>query len=386
MKKKIIGIFVCTLLIATALPAVGTMNEKEKPMIFTSHGFNAEVHEDYAEANHNGVVLWDNGLHYDGCIISEWDATYPFMAIGADDFQFEETTVITDVHWTGGYWLPGEDGDFDWNVSFYMDRGDGMAPGVKIYEEVFPNAMVHETFIEEIWGVWMFSYWVDLADPITFTGGEKYWISIQGVGTAPPDSYWGCHSPVVDHVLVWKSPYFGYPDWTDCTELWYGNAIDFCFQLTGDGEPVVPDLECDGELNWDKVPPGAIVNSTFMVINSGDVGSMLRWEVLSVPDWGTNWTLDWWGEDYYVSTDFGYVGTTTPEEIIVEVTAPDKKNEKFEGEIKLVNSDDASDTCSISVSLATPKNKAFNFNLPLLSWLFERFPNMFPILRHVLDI
>ena len=29
MKKKLLGIFVCMLLIATALPAVGTMNEKE---------------------------------------------------------------------------------------------------------------------------------------------------------------------------------------------------------------------------------------------------------------------------------------------------------------------------------------------------------------------
>ena len=30
-----------------------------------------------------------------------------------------------------------------------------------------------------------------------------------------------------------------------------------------------------------------------------------------------------------------------------------------------------------------PKNKAFNFNFNLLSWLFERFPNAFPILKKV---
>ncbi len=41
---------------------------------------------------------------------------------------------------------------------------------------------------------------------------------------------------------------------------------------------------------------------------------------------------------------------------------------------------------------ATPKTKStqfykpFNFNFPLLSWLFERFPNMFPILRHMLEL
>jgi len=386
MKKKLLGIFVCMLLIATALPAVGTMNEKEKPILFTSHGFNAEVHKDTTVANPKGAVLWDNGMHYGGSILSQWDPTGAWEAIGADDFQFEETTVVTDVHWIAGYWNPGEDGDFDWNVSFYMDRGDGWAPGAKIYEQVFPNAEVHETFIEEIWNGWMFSYWVDLADAITFTGGEKYWISIQGVGSSPPDSFWGCHFPVVLHVLVWKYPQGGYPDWTNCTELWYGNALDFCFQLTGDGEPVVPDLECEGDLNWDQVSPGEIVNGTFMVINNGDVGSMLEWEVLSYPDWGTNWSAKWYYLDWLIMTDGGFVGTTTPEEIFVEVIAPDEKNKKFEGEIVLVNSDDASDTCSIAVSLATPRNKPFIHNFPLLSWLFERFPHAFPIMRQLLGL
>jgi len=39
-----------------------------------------------------------------------------------------------------------------------------------------------------------------------------------------------------------------------------------------------------------------------------------------------------------------------------------------------------------SVSKTKPENKPFNFNFPLLSWLFERFPNAFPILRHMLGL
>ena len=35
--------------------------------------------------------------------------------------------------------------------------------------------------------------------------------------------------------------------------------------------------------------------------------------------------------------------------------------------------------------VAIPKNKAFIVNFPLLSWLFERFPNAFPILRYFLE-
>jgi len=355
---------------------------KKKTTLPKSNGFFTGSDMGYAKTNPADVVLWDNGLHYTGSIRSVWDDLWPWESLGADDFQFEETTVVTDVHWMGGYWYPREDGDFDWNVSFYMDRGDGMAPGEKIYEEVFPNAMVHETFIEEIWNGWMFSYWVDLADAVTFTGGEKYWISIQGVGNYPPDSYWGCHSPLVDHVLVWKSPLDGVLDWTDCTELFYGNALDFSFQLTGDGEPVVPDLECEGYLQWDEVPTGSIVNGSFLIYNIGDVGSMLRWEVIDVPDWGSNWTLDWWGEDYYVSTDFGYVGTTSPEEILVEVTAPDDPNEVFEGEIVLINSDNPDDTCSINVILITPRSKTINN--PFLQFL-QSHPNLFPILQKLIQ-
>ena len=39
-----------------------------------------------------------------------------------------------------------------------------------------------------------------------------------------------------------------------------------------------------------------------------------------------------------------------------------------------------------TLDVSMPKNKAYNFNFNLLSWLFERFPNAFPILRHMLGL
>ncbi|EMR74854.1 PKD domain protein [Thermoplasmatales archaeon SCGC AB-540-F20] len=39
-----------------------------------------------------------------------------------------------------------------------------------------------------------------------------------------------------------------------------------------------------------------------------------------------------------------------------------------------------------TLEVTMPKNKAFDFNFPLLSWLFERFPNAFPILRQLLGL
>lgn len=43
-----------------------------------------------------------------------------------------------------------------------------------------------------------------------------------------------------------------------------------------------------------------------------------------------------------------------------------------------------SDWATLEVTM--PKNKAFNFNLNLLSWLFKRFPNAFPILKQILGL
>ena len=36
-----------------------------------------------------------------------------------------------------------------------------------------------------------------------------------------------------------------------------------------------------------------------------------------------------------------------------------------------------------TLDVTMPKNKPFVFNFPLLSWLFERFPNVFPILINI---
>ena len=61
------------------------------------------------------------------------------------------------------------------------------------------------------------------------------------------------------------------------------------------------------------------------------------------------------------------------------------EEETFTGEVVLVNSEDSGDTCTIDVSLATPTSKPF-VNNPLLQWLTERFPNLFPLLQQILKL
>ncbi|EMR75277.1 hypothetical protein MBGDF03_00902 [Thermoplasmatales archaeon SCGC AB-540-F20] len=140
----------------------------------------------------------------------------------------------------------------------------------------------------------------------------------------------------------------------------------------------MPDLNCEGSLSWSNVKPEETVEGSFTVKNIGDPGSLLDWEVAEYPEWGTWNFMPSSGEDL------------KPEDgaVTVQVTciAPDGKNEEFTGSIRIINSENASDYCTINVSLSTPKNKLFIHNFPLISWLFERFPNMFPILRQLIGL
>jgi len=387
MKTKIIGILVITLLIATVIPAVGILNEKEPLFIGDNFKLGMYYQKDYTSANLEGSILWDNGMHYHGFFGSQWDPAYPLDVINADDFQFDEAKSITNVNWIGGYFNPCEDGDFDWNITFYTDGVEGNIPGEVFYKEIFPNSEVHETYIgffegpEDGLDSYIFSYWVDLAEPITFNSGQKYWISIQGLGAFPPQTHWALHIPSVNHNVFIQSNYFGWPDWTDILDTPLSFSYDACFQLVGDGDPVAADLEGKGGIVWENVCVGSIINDTIEISNIGDTGSMLEWKVQSVPEeWGINWSVRWYFNGLTAPFEGGFVGTTKSEVLLVEVQAPDEKNKEFTGEIVLVNSDNPDDTCTINLVCKTPKSRELNqFHL-----LIEKLCEQFPILRYLL--
>jgi len=157
----------------------------------------------------------------------------------------------------------------------------------------------------------------------------------------------------------------------------WDETANFCIKaLVSDYIPVIPDLECEGELSWPSVKAGEEVTGNFTVENIGNPESLLDWEVESYPDWGT-WTF----------TPDGGTGLT-PEDgavtIDVEVVAPDDPETEFTGEVKIVNSEDPDDYCIIPVSLVTPVNQ--QVTNPLLQMILERFPNAFLILRHLLGL
>jgi hypothetical protein len=136
-----------------------------------------------------------------------------------------------------------------------------------------------------------------------------------------------------------------------------------------------PDLQCEGNLNWTNIPPGGTVHGSFQVENIGNPNSTLNWTVDSYPTWGTWSFTPTSGENL------------TPEEgartVQVYVTAPDQKNTKFQGDIRVVSTDNQSDYCIIPVYLKTPLSQDLYFQ-QFFERMFQQYPHAFPILRHLL--
>jgi hypothetical protein len=144
-----------------------------------------------------------------------------------------------------------------------------------------------------------------------------------------------------------------------------------------EGLPAKPDLCCEGDLGLEDVVPGSTVTGSFTVENCGESGTGLDWEVTEFPEWGSDWT-------FTPASGTGLTPEDGPVTIEVTFTAPPDPETEFTGNIKVINSDDESDFCRIDIYLFTPRNRAVNS--PFLYRVFERFPNVFPILRQLFGL
>jgi len=138
----------------------------------------------------------------------------------------------------------------------------------------------------------------------------------------------------------------------------------------------IPDLACNGSLSWSNIKPGATVKGSFQVQNIGDNDSLLNWTINNTLTWGT-WAFSPLSGD-------GLTPQEGPFTVDVYVVAPKEKNQTFIGTLRVENKDNASDYADILVNLTTSDSKTYSLNNLFLSWLFERFPHVFPILRYLL--
>lgn len=129
--------------------------------------------------------------------------------------------------------------------------------------------------------------------------------------------------------------------------LYYNKMINDTLPHFDHTTYIGPDLECDGSLSWDDITPGATVQGSFTVSNGGDPGSLLNWEVLSYPDWGT-WT--------FTPSSGTNLPTGDSVTVQVKVVVPNEENTQFQGAVTIINSDKTADSCVIPVTLKTPYN------------------------------
>jgi len=296
------SIFLLTILLI--LTSVVVTANKESMVQLSYTNYIGECRED---------IFWDNNMNYSGTIQAQYDSVINLDAYPADDFQFTLDTNIKDVHWIGGYWFGDyQHGDFNWSILFYLDRGDGNAPGnVFAGPFNFTSSEITKTFIWD-YGSWItYELSVNLPNYIKFTAGKKYWISIWGVGSQYPCCGWGFHfEPIILHKALIKSfYYFNDSEWHDTEE--FGDLIDeptdLCFQLTGiiDEPPGAPTI--DGPK---KGKVGTIYPCSFTSIDSDEdqVSYFIDWDDGTT----TNWTpLQASGVTYFENHTWTAKGTYT---------------------------------------------------------------------------
>ena len=135
----------------------------------------------------------------------------------------------------------------------------------------------------------------------------------------------------------------------------------------------VSDLECEQALNWNEVKPGVTIDGVIIVKNEGEPKSMLNWEIVSYPDWGT-WTFN-------PSEGTGLTPEDIPINIVVTLVTPKTKSmpivnklgrsEKFNGNITIINKDNPNDKEVMPVSVTISKNKAFTLGQSLFNILYN---------------
>ena len=227
---------------------------------------------------------------------------------------------------------------------------------------------------------------IDLDTPVGLTTGDDFYIYLYlSKGGQPYDRT--SEVPVLLYIKSQKkgvtvesdsnpqeSFYLEDSVWQDMYD--FDETANFCIKgLTNTWVPTEPDLECSGDLGWSKTDPGSKISGSFTVQNVGEPLSCLSWEISEYPNWGT-WTFNPSSGNNLKPESEAYT-------VDVSLVAPNQKDQKFNGEIKIINKENEDDFSIIPVSLETSKNKR-SVRL-LLSRLLDQIFDYFPLLEKILS-
>lgn len=116
--------------------------------------------------------------------------------------------------------------------------------------------------------------------------------------------------------------------------------------------------------------------------NSGKVDESNKYTFTSIhpKEENVSYYIEWGDGDI---TDWTVFQASGPPGYCENHSWSKKKTYKIKAKAKDVNGRESEWSDIFEVTI--PKNKSFNFNFPLFSWLFDQFPNIFPILRYLLE-
>jgi len=126
-------------------------------------------------------VIFDNGAPSDEVINSLTCCVF------ADDFDFSEDQLLTDVH----FWTQ-ESGPWDNTLEYFIFEDDGGLPGSLITSGNGANIQKVDTGFAGFGGE-RFEYSFDLEDPVLLDGGIKFWFGLHlqdGFVSAPFTIKW----------------------------------------------------------------------------------------------------------------------------------------------------------------------------------------------------
>ena len=211
---------------------------------------------------------------------------------------------------------------------------------------------------------------IDLDQPVQLTIDDEFYIYLYlsdgGIPYDQTTNVWGYTIESISH--PGESYYFEDGEWQDLYE--YENSANFCIKGL---VSKTADLECNDNIKWRKVQPGSTITYNLSITNVGESFSKLKWEISEWPEWGT-WSF---------SPNNDYLYPESGEEIIqISVVSPNEED-RFNGEIKIINKDNPNDYCNIPVSLFTPKN-IISTHLSLHKFL-EQHPHLFSLIRQILN-
>lgn len=364
MKRKIIGILVCMLMIGTTTIAVADWEPSD------GHKMHFPQMPD--------PIGWDVSFH-------DW--------MLADDWQCSETGPVKDIH----FWISWREdmvAELPFiTIAIYSNNPQGSGGYSQPLEPLWTRIFPPDQFIikgpitgDQGWFNPSQMYFVlndhvnyyqinikDIPNAFVQQNGTIYWLVVQMPLLYPIEPGWKTTLDKFMDIAVWGHP----DDWAQVINPISG-PLDFAFVITG-GYPKIPDLDCRGRIVWLKTiirqKTLGTKTATFEVGNTGDAGSLLNWQVTSWPEWG-NWSFD------------PSSGTGLPAGSWVTVTAtclaPNEPFKTFTGEIKISNTDDLTDYCVIDVSLTTPRVKGTID--PLFNNLLQRFFMQFPVLHWILNL